>query len=77
MTPGPSQRTAKDLIEVLRRDVRNMRRSNLTARDNARAAGRELVAECRQSDVETLDWVLRRITEIKHGQRQTPRGSRR
>jgi hypothetical protein len=39
--------------------------SNALARDRARAAGRKLVAECRQSDVETAERIRDRIRERK------------
>src|SRR5690606_18604070 len=34
------------------------------SRDRASAAGREVVAQCRQSDVETLEWVLSEIDAV-------------
>lgn len=45
----------------MRRRVNQRIREMKNAAAAARMAGREVVGHCRQSDVETLEWVLREV----------------
>src|SRR5690606_568610 len=51
-------------LQALRGRINARLQTSAISRDRARAAGREVVAQCRQSDVETLEWVLSEIDAI-------------
>src|SRR5690606_37564320 len=48
-------------LQALRDRINARLQTSAISRDRASAAGREVVAQCRQSDVETLEWVLSEI----------------
>lgn len=48
-------------MQALRGRINARLQTSAISRDRASAAGREVVAQCRQSDVETLEWVLSEI----------------
>jgi len=51
-------------LQALRDRINARLQTSATSRDRASAAGREVVAQCRQSDVETLEWVLSEIDAV-------------
>ncbi len=59
--------------EQLRRDVARLQRQNEGAVASARFHNRELVAECRQSDIETLQAVRAIMTRIARKPSRGPR----
>ena len=55
---------SKETLQALRDRINARLQTSATSRDRASAAGREVVAQCRQSDVETLEWVLSEIDAV-------------
>lgn len=51
-------------LQALRDRINARLQTSAISRDRASAAGREVVAQCRQSDVETLEWVLSEIDAV-------------
>lgn len=61
---APKSKEPAPVLATLRRVVNARMQTCAVSRDRAVLAGREIVAHCRQSDVETLEWVLGEIDRI-------------
>lgn len=70
--PSSTETGEAALLSLLERRVLERRAQIKNARKRAEEAGRETVAHCRQSDVETLTWVRDQIVKLACGTRPDP-----
>jgi hypothetical protein len=73
-SPWPTRLSSarRDAIEDCVREVNALKQRNALAGDRAKAAGRDGVAMCRQSDVETCEEVERRLRSLAASLRAEP-----